>query len=173
MGQFVSVPSRGAASASCQFDSQELLPHPGPSSDKSIWGTEFHASLHAAGGSVMPVGSSEPAPELKAFAVLTSSSEGFFSQQLWLLPKKLVKALITVFFLNSIQMSLFFPSNLPYSLIKREVALGCTALDPRLASMMRSDEHGRPSKQTDERPSPESLVRLLPANTIRPMVGLR
>jgi hypothetical protein len=70
-------------------------------------------------------------------------------------------------------MSLFFPTNLPYSLIKQDVALGCTALDPRLASMMRRDEHGRPSKQTDEGPSQKSLVRLLPANAICPMVGLR
>ena len=36
-----------------------------------------------------------------------------------------------------------------------------------------SDDHGRLSKPTDQRPKPKSLVRLLPASAIRPMVGFR
>jgi hypothetical protein len=36
-----------------------------------------------------------------------------------------------------------------------------------------SDDHGRLSKPTDQRPKPKSLVRLLPASAIRPVVWLR
>jgi len=44
---------------------------------------------------------------------------------------------------------------------------------PPQTTIIRRDNHGRPSKQTDEGPSQESLVRLLPASAICPLVWLR
>jgi len=64
-----------------------------------------------------------------------------------------------------------------YSLIKQDAANLYARMDedlpPSSPATIRRDSHGRPSKQTDKGPSQESMVRLLPASAICPMVGLR
>jgi len=78
-------------------------------------------------------------------------------------------------FLHFLQNSVFSPTSLAYRLIKQDADFAQMhgSHPPTSLALIRRDNHGRPSKQTDEGPSQESLVRLLPAGPICPLVWLR